>query len=963
MPVEQAVTELIVDGRQATSGAAAIEAAFVRAGVPVDQLQSKIDGVVAQQVRLAGTGPQSVDRVTLAYQKLQSSIDPVTKAQFAMERDMTRSMALVNRAVTLGVTTEQEAAATLSRLRAKQVVDLDRVRQATEQLGQSQVKVRSAANQNVSGTFNTANIAAQFQDIGVTAAMGMNPLQIALQQGTQLSAVLGPMGAAGAARSLGAALLSVVNPVSLITLGLVAAAAAAIQYFMNWKSSSDDSAEALKEQVELISKVATQWKGAVPALAAYNDELKRTENIQSAIAAGQAAAQQQYGPARQQVPGLNVDISDAVNMLQQLASPEDLSRVVALQDAFAGLAEKVKNSTATGADALSVSRQLNDLLGTYGVVAIGNYAKKFEELAAQLDANAEKARKFREEAALLEQQSKMNPLNPLDGFNRTPFQTEEDIRLDRQRRQEKADELKRGSVGIPIPQFRGIDDQPASVDLYRELTKAGEDRARQLQTEAGAFGLAGAALIAYRTEQEALNMALSKGIELSPDQLAGIHDIAVAYGDAADQLAKQKDVWAGIQGVATSTIDKIVDSFARGGKDIADVLRQIAADIIKLSLTLSVSNPLKNWLTGSDLPTMGDVGAMGGVLGKLFGRSGAGAPAANDNFSAPVGQVISAPLANIGSFASAGLTKTGIPLAEVSAQGLVAKVRAEYADRFQGLFNELSSKGYKIGSLGEGGYSYRNVAGTNNLSKHAFGEAVDINPRQNPYAYGAQGNWADYGIDPSATAKKYGLTYGGDWRKPDTMHFQVDKTAQSLDRLTTQSTQATHGLATFGGGLDQLGKALSGGGGGGGALSGLFGAGVSLASMLAISPAATRDIASGSWGAFAGGTENAPAGWAWVGEEGPELRKLRAGDVVRSNPRSAQMAASANNNGGSNVSIVVNNAPAGTNVRESRRRGPDGRELREMVIDIVSHGEADGEFDAPRSARYGARPLTATRGR
>src|SRR5215217_9053164 len=49
----------------------------------------------------------------------------------------------------------------------------------------------AAANDNAAGS--TANIAAQFQDIGVTAAMGMNPIMIALQQGTQLSAVLNTM--------------------------------------------------------------------------------------------------------------------------------------------------------------------------------------------------------------------------------------------------------------------------------------------------------------------------------------------------------------------------------------------------------------------------------------------------------------------------------------------------------------------------------------------------------------------------------------------------------------------------------------------------------------------------------------------------------------------------------------------------------------------------------------------------
>ena len=49
------------------------------------------------------------------------------------------------------------------------------------------------ARDQMPNRFNTGNIAAQFQDIGVTAAMGMNPLQIALQQGTQLSAILNSM--------------------------------------------------------------------------------------------------------------------------------------------------------------------------------------------------------------------------------------------------------------------------------------------------------------------------------------------------------------------------------------------------------------------------------------------------------------------------------------------------------------------------------------------------------------------------------------------------------------------------------------------------------------------------------------------------------------------------------------------------------------------------------------------------
>lgn len=45
---------------------------------------------------------------------------------------------------------------------------------------------------------------------------------------------------------------------------------------------------------------------------------------------------------------------------------------------------------------------------------------------------------------------------------------------------------------------------------------------------------------------------------------------------------------------------------------------------------------------------------------------------------------------------------------------------------------------------------------------------------------------------------------------------------------------------------------------------------------------------------FASGTNNAPEGYAWVGEQGPELRKLRSGDQITPHDRAVQMARAAN---------------------------------------------------------------------
>jgi hypothetical protein len=124
-----------------------------------------------------------------------------------------------------------------------------------------------AANQNVRGMQGAAghvgNLAAQFQDIGVSAAMSMSPMQIALQQGTQISAVLGPMGAAGAVKALGQAFLSVISPVSLVTIAIVGLAAAGLQ-MVDWGKLA---ASALTGLAGVLQTIAPYAVGAAAALA------------------------------------------------------------------------------------------------------------------------------------------------------------------------------------------------------------------------------------------------------------------------------------------------------------------------------------------------------------------------------------------------------------------------------------------------------------------------------------------------------------------------------------------------------------------------------------------------------------------------------------------------------------------------------------------------------------------------
>lgn len=109
---------------------------------------------------------------------------------------------------------------------------------------------RTIARDAAPNKFNTANIAAQFQDIGVTAAMGMNPLMIAMQQGTQLAAIMNSM--QNPARGLAEALKQVFNVMSLGTIAVIALVAGLLQ-MVNWIKVAQGALYALATGIQVAT--------------------------------------------------------------------------------------------------------------------------------------------------------------------------------------------------------------------------------------------------------------------------------------------------------------------------------------------------------------------------------------------------------------------------------------------------------------------------------------------------------------------------------------------------------------------------------------------------------------------------------------------------------------------------------------------------------------------------------------
>ena len=106
--------------------------------------------------------------------------------------------------------------------------------------------------------------------------------------------------------------------------------------------------------------------------------------------------------------------------------------------------------------------------------------------------------------------------------------------------------------------------------------------------------------------------------------------------------------------------------------------------------------------------------------------------------------------------------------------GVPFTVSRPHGAGFLGLLNDLEASGHKIAGNQSGGLHPRNIAGTNTPAPQSFGRATDINWDQN--ARGTSGN-----LDPETArglASKYGLKWGGDWKNPDPMHFEIAAAAR-----------------------------------------------------------------------------------------------------------------------------------------------------------------------------------------
>ena len=234
-------------GTAMNSAAKVFAAAVAGMSKSIASLVSVTQGATAEQIKAANEAAEFADRVYRAAQaqdKLAASTQKVTaavKGQYNAFLKAASNESVLNRINRItGVTGLTGMSAKLSAMNIRQGKT---AKEWAEAIGET-------PRDMMANRFNTANIAAQFQDIGVTAAMGMNPLLVALQQGTQLAAVMNSMEAP--LKGLADAFKQIINPVSLLSIGLTALAVVGLQ-MVDWTGLAQTALNALASVMDFVA--------------------------------------------------------------------------------------------------------------------------------------------------------------------------------------------------------------------------------------------------------------------------------------------------------------------------------------------------------------------------------------------------------------------------------------------------------------------------------------------------------------------------------------------------------------------------------------------------------------------------------------------------------------------------------------------------------------------------------------
>ncbi len=577
-------------------------------------------------------------------------------------------------------------------------------------------------------------------------------------------------------------------------------------------------------------------------------------------------------------------------------------------------------------------------------------------------------------------------------------------------------------------ELQRIREKTAEIARYRAAQAAGEmlvGQREELERSRVELMLVGQSqtvrdrvIAQLATEQEIRR----RGIDQFSAEAQEIRENTLLLAENEAQVRRQSDAWGEVASAAGSVLDTLFDSATGGFEDIGDALESAAKDLTKFALDMGAKNPLQNWLTGSELPTFGDIGQMGGAIGRLFGRSG---PDASGIVSSALGQSVGA---------------MNVQAAVVNINGAGVSAGAGVLSRLFGAGNDNLASSTSLGGTGGEIWNYfankglqsHQIAGIlGNLNAESGLNPLAVNPNGGASGLaqwlgsrksalfaagggalpGTQGQldflWSELQGPENGVLKKLlaatdvrsatsafaGFERAEGWspNNPEGIALwqqRLDASNAALTKFGNATDLANKNMTGFGSGLGQLNNVLSQfpAAPGGGGLAGMFGSGTSLASMMSISPRATMAILSGQAGLFSDGGwtgdggKYEPAGVVHRGEYVISAEATRAigvrnldamhraarrggfaegGWAVSGSAPIGSSSAGWSGMGGDNVQIFP---PAGVETTKRRRRNKNGGFDTQIIQRLVKEEMADGGYDDVMRSRFGTSPVRSQRG-
>jgi phage-related minor tail protein len=511
-----------------------------------------------------------------------------------------------------------------------------------------------SVNDNIAG--QTSNLAAQFNDIGVQLASGTSPLTIALQQGTQIAQVLGENrgGAGGAVKALGSAFASIVSPISLATIGIIALGGAAIQYISSAVSDTETLDDRLKTHAELIKQIKDAYGEAAEGLEDYakqstavleaqtrasivklQDDLEKlAKTIARAASATPSGVMTNIGTI--EVDTAEVDQAaakyDAFAAAIQRLRDEAQNGTPNIRAFQAAVAEIVNQNTGDekiaklGAELLSLSKEAYDVetaldtarraIGLIGDVAarqVGSVKELKSALSDLARIGLPTTGEFRAEEAY--KRAMENARTPGERAQVDSAYLEAQQRL-RDREAEAAAEKARREAERESEQAarRAASDAELAREAYAQEITDIQNATRALELEFEMRGKSNVEREKARTLMEVENALRREGVTLTDAQRADVEKLAEAYAQTSEKLRDAKAAQAEWQQLASSTLKGFVSDLMNGvsaADALQNALARVGDRLIDIAIN-SLFDPKGGGGLGSLFSTLFSAGGVAG---------------------------------------------------------------------------------------------------------------------------------------------------------------------------------------------------------------------------------------------------------------------------------------------------------------------------------------------------------------